>query len=167
EAQRKRATMAKIRNIALVAVSILAGIASWLYWTAEQQRKQADLILASATDIIAANQMNVDTMKQALAVFQTGADHGHAVSMANLGLYYARGQAVAQDYAKAREWFEKAANKGLPAAMVELGALYENGHGVTRNYGRAREWYEKAATKGYATAMAKLGGLHHNGHGVP
>src|SRR5215471_2940247 len=42
EAQRKRAAMARIRNIALVAVSILALLAGWLYWNAEQQRKVAE-----------------------------------------------------------------------------------------------------------------------------
>jgi hypothetical protein len=62
EAQRKRATMARIRNIALVAVSILFLLAGWLGWrseqqrqiaegqraVAEEQRQQADHILASA-----------------------------------------------------------------------------------------------------------------------
>src|SRR5262249_44817930 len=42
EAQRKRATMARIRNIALVAVSILALLAGWLGWRAEEQRKVAE-----------------------------------------------------------------------------------------------------------------------------
>ena len=32
--------------------------------------------------------------------------------MFDLGLLYANGQGVAQDYIKAREWFEKAADKG-------------------------------------------------------
>jgi hypothetical protein len=39
EAQRKRAAMARIRNIALVAVSVLAVLAGWLGWNAEEQRK--------------------------------------------------------------------------------------------------------------------------------
>jgi hypothetical protein len=39
EAQRKRATIARIRNIAFVAVSILALLAGWLGWRAEQQRR--------------------------------------------------------------------------------------------------------------------------------
>ena len=32
--------------------------------------------------------------------------------MRDLGLLYANGQGVAQDYAKAREWYEKAADEG-------------------------------------------------------
>jgi hypothetical protein len=42
EAQRKQATMAKVRNIALVAVSIFAVLAAWLGWRAEQQKKVAE-----------------------------------------------------------------------------------------------------------------------------
>ena len=38
------ATMAKIRNMALAAVSILALLAGWLYWHAEQQRATAGQI---------------------------------------------------------------------------------------------------------------------------
>ncbi len=44
DAQRKRARMATIRNIALVAVSILLVVAGWLGWRAETQREQADAI---------------------------------------------------------------------------------------------------------------------------
>jgi TPR repeat protein len=57
---------------------------------------------------------------------------------------------VAQDYAKAREWYEKAADKGEAYAMTNLGRLYSNGHGVAQDYARTREWFEKAADKGDA-----------------
>jgi TIR domain len=69
EAQRKRATMARIRNIALVGVSILALLAGWFFRLAEQQREQADDILAGATNIIAKlyPQMDIDTKKDAFA----------------------------------------------------------------------------------------------------
>ena len=45
-------------------------------------------------------------------MFQTGAAHGNANSMSNLGWLYRNGYGVAQDYAKAREWYEKAADNG-------------------------------------------------------
>src|SRR5262249_11668179 len=57
DAQRKRA---RIRNIAFVAVSILAMFAGLLWWRAVQQREQADDILASATDIIVELQKQMD-----------------------------------------------------------------------------------------------------------
>src|SRR5262245_65759862 len=42
DAQQKRVAMARIRNIALVAVSILAVVAGLLGWSAERQRKTAE-----------------------------------------------------------------------------------------------------------------------------
>jgi TPR repeat protein len=186
DAQRKRAT---IRNIAFVVVSILAVLAGWLYWNATQQRKvaeeqravaekqravaeeqkkQADHILGGATGIIVElqTQMNDSTKKQVFAVFQTGADRGDAISMANLGKLYQYGQGVAQDYVKARDWYEKAAANGYANAMFSLGGLYESGAGVAQDYAKAREWYEKAAAKGDANAMFSLGGLYESGAGV-
>jgi TPR repeat protein len=175
EAQRKRATMARIRNIALVAVSMLAAIAVWLGWRAEQQRKvaeeqreQVDQILARAQNIVfqRLDHMDIATLKEVFAVYQMGADRGDANSMENLGMLYALGYGVTQDYIKAHEWSEKAAGKGHGGTMSNLGVLYEHGHGVTQDYVKAREWSEKAADKGDGDAMANLGGLYANGYGV-
>jgi len=182
DAQQKRAAMARIRNIALVAMSILAVVAGFLGWSAEQQRKtaeqqrltaeqekeRADDTLARATTIIVKiqDQMDDETKSAAVAVFRTGAAHGHAPSMRNLGLLYESGQGVAQDYAKAREWYEKAAAKGDAIAMSNLGGLCADGRGVAQDYARAREWYEKAADKGNAIAMSNLGLLYESGQGV-
>jgi TPR repeat protein len=99
-------------------------------------------------------------------VFQRGADHGAMNSMLNLGKSYASGRGVAQDYAKAREWYEKAAARDAVSAMNNLGWLYANGQGVAQDYAKAREWYEKAAAKGDAPAMNNLGWLYRNGQGV-
>jgi TPR repeat protein len=86
--------------------------------------------------------------------------------MRNLGLLYANGQGVAQDYIKAREWYEKAAAKDNGYAMRDLGLLYANGWGVAQDYIKAREWYEKAAAKDDDDAMVDLGLLYANGQGV-
>jgi TPR repeat protein len=182
ETQRKRATMARIRNIALVAVSILALLAVWLGWRAEQQRKvaeeqkkQADVILAGVSNITTKlhAQMDDDTKKKVFAVFQTGAHHDHATSMGYLGLFYSEAFGVAQDYAKAREWYEKAAAKDNANAMYELGQIYSEGFGVPQDYAKAREWFEKAASGtsqfriAEAGAMWNLGFLYANGLSVP
>jgi TPR repeat protein len=127
DAQRKRA---RIRNIAFVVVSIFAVLAALLYLRSEQQRKlaeeqreQADQILAAATNIIVElqHQMDANIKKEVFAVFQAGADHGDAASMSNLGLLYRTGFGVAQNYAIAREWYEKAADQGDVSAMRNLG----------------------------------------------
>ena len=169
DAQRNRA---RIRNIALVVVSVLAVAAGWLGWRAEQQRQQADAILASATNLIVKlqTQMDIETKNEAFAVLQRGADHGDTTSMLNLGLAFQTGFGVAQEDAKARDWFEKAAAKGDARAMTSLGMLLyrlaDDGHGVAQDYAKARDWFEKAAAKGDARAMTSLGMLYDDGHGV-
>jgi TPR repeat protein len=60
--------------------------------------------------------------------------------MTRLGVLYGNGHGVAQDYAKAREWYEKAAARGEATAMTNLGVLYDNGAGVAQDYAKAREW---------------------------
>jgi TPR repeat protein len=74
---------------------------------------------------------------------------------------------VAQDYAKARDWYEKAAAKDNAGAMVQLGLFYAHGQGGAQDYAKAREWFEKAAPKDNAMGMAYLGILYENGQGVP
>src|SRR5712664_4001235 len=76
------------------------------------------------------------------------------------------GQGVAQDYAKALEWYEKAADKGNADAMNNIGTLYYNRRGVEQDYAKAREWYEKAAAKDNVVAMYNLGRIYENGQGV-
>jgi TPR repeat protein/energy-coupling factor transporter ATP-binding protein EcfA2 len=193
DAQRKRV---RNRNIALAAVSFFAvlavvfgsvaelqrraadqtrklaeeqrAVAEEQRAVAEEQRAQADHILEGATNIIRdlSDRMDLNTKKQVFAVFKVGADHGDTTSMGGLGWIYRTGFGVAQDYAKAREWYERAANNGNTIAMVNLGLLYHNGEGVTQDYGKAHEWFEKAADKGGTDAMVNLGGLYHDGRGV-
>ena len=187
DAQRRRA---RIRNIALVVVSVLAALAGWLGWsaeqqrvtaegqktraeqqqkTAEEQRQQADDILTSAETIIVnlGDRMDVKTQQAAFALLTAGAIHGDAAAMYDLGVFYGNGYGVPQDYAKAREWYEKAAAKDNALAMYNLGVLYENGNGVPQDHAKAREWFEKAAAKDNALAMYNLGSLYQNGQGVP
>ncbi len=187
---------ARIRNIALVAVSILAMLVGLLGWRAEQQRITADQqrkvaeerreqadeqrkvaeergeqlasILLGATNIIASmqTQMDSDTKEQAVAVFRTGAEFGDTTSMRNLAASYDLGLGVKQDYDRARELYEKAVAKGDAEAMHSLGMLYANGRGTKQDYGKAQELYEKAADQGVTAAMVSLGLLYNNGTGV-
>jgi TPR repeat protein len=170
EAQRKRVTVARIRNIALVAVSILVLLAGYLYVrqretavVAEQQRAVAENVLTDATSIIVEfqDQMNDDTKRKVFALFRTGAERGNVTSMVNLGTSYLDGLGVAQDYAKAREWLEKAVDKGNVSAMGKLGVLY----GMADDYAKSREWFEKAADKGDASAMIYLAVFYQSGRG--
>ncbi len=170
EAQHKRA---RFRNIALV-TGIMTAFAVWQWRQAEVQRMEvefqraqaneqkelAEEILEDATKLILGLsgrlEFDRDTYDDVRSVFESGAALGDAVAMRNLGLLYANGQGVAQDYAKAREWYEKAAAKDDETAMNNLGMLFHNGHGVAQDYAKAREWYEKAIAGGNEDAKSAL-----------
>jgi TPR repeat protein len=84
----------------------------------------------------------------------------------NLGVRYAFGTGVKQDYKKAAELFLKAAIQGLPDAQYNLGALYDNGLGVPKDPVRAVIWYHSAAEQHHPSAELNLGLAYANGTGV-
>src|SRR6476620_8819456 len=67
----------------------------------------------------------------ALRLFeQSAADKGSAIAQFNIGIMYANGQGVAQNYSEAVKWYGLAANQGFADAQYNLGLLYANGQGV-------------------------------------
>jgi len=88
------------------------------------------------------------------------------ISDYNLGVRYAFGTGVKQDYKKAAELFLKAAMQGLPDAQYNLGALYDNGLGVPKDPVRAVIWYHSAAEQNHPSAQLNLGLAYANGTGV-
>jgi uncharacterized protein len=84
-----------------------------------------------------------------------------------LGLMYANGQGVPQDYAAAVSWYRKIADKGYAPAQNNLGVMYETGRGVLQDYVTAVKWYRKAADHNYVTAQSNLGHMYANGKGLP
>src|SRR5215467_199016 len=129
DARRRRA---RIRNIALVVVSILVGVAGWLGLYTAYEAFLAGEMLRRAENIIVnfRDRMDFKTQQEAFALLTFGANNGYTVGMFGLGVFYENGFGVQQDYAKAREWYEKAADRGDVVAMTNLGVLYENGQGV-------------------------------------
>jgi TPR repeat protein len=79
----------------------------------------------------------------------------------NLGLLYARGQGVPQDYAQAVDWYRKAAEQGVAAAQYNLGVMYANGQGVTASPQEASKWFLKAADQGVTDAANGLGKMYY------
>lgn len=70
----------------------------------------------------------------------------------NLGIKYAYGRNVPQDYKKAAECYQKSAELGLAEAQCNLGSLYAKGRGVSQDYEKAVEWYTDASrTSPYST----------------
>lgn len=101
----------------------------------------------------------------ALKEWQPLAQRGDANAEYNLGLLYAKGQGVPQDYKQAADWYRKAADQGVPAAQFNLGVIYANGQGVDANPEEARKWFSKAADHGIQAAEANLADLYSEGKG--
>src|SRR6185503_15918788 len=51
-----------------------------------------------------------------------------------LGVMYAKGRGVPQDYQKAVQWYQRSAEQGFAKAMSNLAAMYSRGKGVPKDY---------------------------------
>ena len=100
---------------------------------------------------------------KAFAWYKKAADQGNAEGQNGLGLLYANGWGVAQDYDEARLWYDKAAEQGNAEAQSNLGDLYYYGYGVQPNPAKAASWYLKAGDKNSPAAMFNLATLYRDG----
>jgi TPR repeat protein len=146
EAQRKRA---RIRNIAFVVVSSLVVLAGFFANSSFQEFTTAKSMLPRSQNIFRKfmDQMDSDTKKEVFALVRTGAGYGDATSMINLGYLYEHGFGVAQDYAKAREWYAKAAADGAASAEGALERLPISEAVGARRYAEALQLQEALAAK--------------------
>ena len=87
---------------------------------------------------------NYDT---ALKEFRPLADQGDPLAQATLGLMYAEGEGVAQDYQEAARWYRLAAEQGDASGQFRLGAMYTAGQSVPKDYVLAHMWMNLAAAK--------------------
>ena len=86
-----------------------------------------------------------DTLE--LQALQERAEGGDPEAQFGLGMRYANGQGVPQDYAQAAAWYRKAADRGIAQAQHNLGLLYDNGRGVLQDYVEAHMWLNLAASR--------------------
>lgn len=68
------------------------------------------------------------------------ADHGDSPAQYALGVRYAVGDGVVQDYTEAFRWFSLAANQGNPSSQAMLGTYYMVGRGVSVDLSKAYFW---------------------------
>jgi hypothetical protein len=61
------------------------------------------------------------------------AEQGNEVAQNNIGVLYAQGRGVEQNYTVAANWFRKSANQGYANAQFNLGFIYYNGNGVAQD----------------------------------
>jgi uncharacterized protein len=85
--------------------------------------------------------------------YRKAADQGIANAQYNLGVFYANGHGVPQDYVEAVKWYRKAADQGFAMAETNLGVMYALGHGVPQDFVLAYMWFNLAAAQGTANPV--------------
>lgn len=81
---------------------------------------------------------------------------GDPAGVYEVGLRFAQGKSVPQNYPEAARWFRWAQQAGVVPAAFQLGVLFEKGQGVLKDPERARAYYLEAAERGNAAAMHNL-----------
>jgi TPR repeat protein len=81
-----------------------------------------------------------------------------------IGLMYANGIGVAQDFKQAIHWIRLSAERGHVPAQYLLGTRYLSGVAIEKNEHQAFVWFLRAASQGHAKAYFRLGKLHSLSH---
>ena len=93
---------------------------------------------------------------QSIGVDKKRAKQGDVVAQTQLGVAYANGEGVAQNFTTALEWFRLAAEQGYGQAQYNLGSFYINGEALEEDYVMAYMWFTLAAKQGNEGAKVNL-----------
>ncbi len=101
--------------------------------------------------------------------YQMAVDQDHVEAKVSLGLLYAQGVGVEEDYARAMALLYEAALAGHAVAQVELANYFLDGvpGRVEQSQGHAFEWYGLAARQGVVLAQMRYGQMNFQGIGAP
>lgn len=95
--------------------------------------------------------------EQTVRLIQMAAVDGDAIAQDRLGIMYAKGVGVPQNYVRAEKWFIKAANQRYPDALYNLYILYRVGpNGIEPDEAKAGSYAAQAAAAGYQPARCEL-----------
>ena len=122
----------------------------------------------AAQDANVADCLNQDLAPAArLVACRAAAEVGNALAQNNLGVMYAQGDGVPQDYTEAVKWYWRAAEQRNAYAQNNLGVMSRDGSGVPQDDTEAVRWFRRAAEQRDAIAQNNLGVVYSNGEGVP
>lgn len=76
------------------------------------------------------------------------ADEKYPLALHQLGIRYATGNKIEQDYKKAISFFKQAHDLGFEESTNSLGIMYLQGEGVDKDEAKALEYFKAAALKG-------------------
>ncbi len=90
--------------------------------------------------------------KTALKEWRPLADFGDAEAQNKLGVLYALGEGVPQDYIEAARWYRRAAEQGHAHAQYNLGIMYSRGLGLPQDYAQALVLFNRSVAQGIEKA---------------
>jgi Sel1 repeat len=166
DAKRPRASRRRLIGNALALLVVMAAVATYFssdFWPASA--RQTPAVAANPAVPAAAPAVPPSDPVRRIAYFQDRAEAGDATAQYSLGVLYAQGDGVEQNYASAASWFRKAASGGIVNAQ-DLAALYERGLATPQDFVVAAYWYRNAAERGIEAAMLTLALLYERGQGL-
>ena len=98
--------------------------------------------------VITGERGDVESLAQALVLYEKAANQGYISSAHNAGLAYANGLGTEIDYEKARYYYAIAADAGLTSAIHNLGVLHCEGKGGDTDKEAAFNCFNAAAAQG-------------------
>jgi len=98
--------------------------------------------------------------------FIKAAEQGLADAQLHLGIMYADGKGVVQNYEQAVYWYRRATEQGSAGAPFILALMYVDGRGVEQSYEQAAHWFRRSAEQGHVRAHLNLGFMYATGRGV-
>ena len=91
---------------------------------------------------------NAGDFQAALKEWMPLAESGDANAQDNIGIMYAEGKGVIQNYVDAVNWYRLSAYQGNSIAQNNLGGMYDEGNGVIQSNVMAHMWYNIASANG-------------------
>ncbi len=133
--------------------------------TDRQFRAPENVVTASREEVISAIQEPVQDTDVNHTLNQANA--GASTAQYEMGLRYANGEGVPQNYQDAMTWFAKASDAGNAKAQWKLALGYLEGIGVPRDERQAIVWLKRAANNGDTRAQRALSEMYLSGREVP
>lgn len=96
---------------------------------------------------------------EAVAWTERAAIAGHCRAMHDMGVFYARGEGVPRDDARAYRWFRQAGEHGVADSQYNLGIIFQQGLGVEPSLREALTWFVLAAQSGDRAAAERAATL--------
>jgi hypothetical protein len=133
--------------------------------TDRQSRAPESVVTASSEEVSSAIQEPVQDTDLNRTLNQANA--GVLTAQYEMGLRYAAGEGVPQNYHDSMTWFAKASNAGNAKAQWKLALGYLKGIGVPRDERQAVIWLKRAANNGDTRAQRALSDMYFSGRDVP